>query len=384
MFRALRLRAFSASEFSSDVTAAMAPEMPLRGGGGAVGEVRCGQPAGWPARARRRVPRGLHDFAVRGGRHCAVIAVVCVWRPRHVAVGGYRGYTGSGRTRALTRHLSPPTRRTSTLGRDLRLINRRGRGVVEVGLVAGAVPERVRGGREVRRGGYGPWNEGGDVGNVEAGAGQVRVREFRVSLGRPRTSRSRCTLKCARTRVARTRGRCVAGPRTCAVGHCDCNARRRAPVRCRNGVWGWDARVLAETFTHVVEPTVFFLEDTDTDDRPNRGPRKSPAGKTRLKKKAGGSVQTNTNTRLTRPSRAPAVVIMACSENLPPLPDAVANLKDEGNGFFRAGDYLKAAGAYTKAIKVRLVSMFHRIWCDEIFAHLCPSLTVVDESRTNL
>ena len=34
MFRALRLRAFSASEFSSDVTAAMAPEMPLRGGGG--------------------------------------------------------------------------------------------------------------------------------------------------------------------------------------------------------------------------------------------------------------------------------------------------------------------------------------------------------------
>jgi hypothetical protein len=41
------------------------------------------------------------------------------------------------------------------------------------------------------------------------------------------------------------------------------------------------------------------------------------------------------------------------SENMPPLPEGVAALKDEGNAFFRAGDYLKAAGAYTKALKVR-------------------------------
>ena len=37
----------------------------------------------------------------------------------------------------------------------------------------------------------------------------------------------------------------------------------------------------------------------------------------------------------------------------PPLSDELAALKDEGNGFFRAGDFLKAAGSYTKAIKVR-------------------------------
>ena len=44
---------------------------------------------------------------------------------------------------------------------------------------------------------------------------------------------------------------------------------------------------------------------------------------------------------------------MGSSENMPPLPEELATLKDEGNGFFRAGDFLKAAGAYTKAIKVR-------------------------------
>ena len=43
---------------------------------------------------------------------------------------------------------------------------------------------------------------------------------------------------------------------------------------------------------------------------------------------------------------------MGSSENMPPLPEELAALKDEGNGFFRAGDFLKAAGAYTKAIKV--------------------------------
>ena len=47
---------------------------------------------------------------------------------------------------------------------------------------------------------------------------------------------------------------------------------------------------------------------------------------------------------------------MASTENMPPLPEAVAALKDEGNGFFRAGDFLKAAGAYTKALKVRPVA----------------------------
>lgn len=369
------MRAFSASEFSSDVTAAMAPEMPLRGGGGrAVGEVWCGQPAGWPARARRRVPRGLHDFAVRGGRHCPVIAVVCVWRPRHVAVGGYRGYTGSGRTRALTRHLSPPTRRTSTLGRDLRLINRRGRGVVEVGLVAGAVPERVRGGREVRRGGYGPWNEGGDVGNVEAGAGQVRVREFRFSLGRPRTSRSRCTLKCARTRVARTRGRCVAGPRTCAVGHCDCNARRRAPVRCRNGVWGWDARVLAETFTHVVEPTVFFLEDTDrrqTESRAEEIARRENSSEKKSWRFGANQLQHSAHTPVARPSRGHHGVLRE------PSPPSRRSRQPEGRGqrFFPGRRLPQSRGRVHQSHQG--TSGFD-VSPNLVRRNLCPSLPIFD------
>ena len=47
---------------------------------------------------------------------------------------------------------------------------------------------------------------------------------------------------------------------------------------------------------------------------------------------------------------------MASTENMPPLPDAIAALKDEGNGFFRAGDFLKAAGSYTKALKVRPIA----------------------------
>jgi hypothetical protein len=34
------------------------------------------------------------------------------------------------------------------------------------------------------------------------------------------------------------------------------------------------------------------------------------------------------------------------------LSPELAALKDEGNGFFRAGEFLKAAGAYTKVIKV--------------------------------
>jgi|AntAceMinimDraft_12_1070368.scaffolds.fasta_scaffold108408_1 tetratricopeptide (TPR) repeat protein len=48
---------------------------------------------------------------------------------------------------------------------------------------------------------------------------------------------------------------------------------------------------------------------------------------------------------------------MASTDALPALsPDlatALAALKDQGNVFFKAGDYLKAAGAYTKAIKAR-------------------------------
>ena len=35
----------------------------------------------------------------------------------------------------------------------------------------------------------------------------------------------------------------------------------------------------------------------------------------------------------------------------PQLTDDLAQLKDEGNAHFRAGDFLKAAGSYTKAIK---------------------------------
>lgn len=42
---------------------------------------------------------------------------------------------------------------------------------------------------------------------------------------------------------------------------------------------------------------------------------------------------------------------MVCTENIPPLSAEVTALKDEGNDFFRAGEYLKAAGSYTKAIK---------------------------------
>jgi hypothetical protein len=63
--------------------------------------------------------------------------------------------------------------------------------------------------------------------------------------------------------------------------------------------------------------------------------------------------------RRLRLSFAPSVKepgAMASTENMPPLPEAIAALKDEGNGFFRAGDFLKAAGAYTKALKVRPVA----------------------------
>lgn len=56
--------------------------------------------------------------------------------------------------------------------------------------------------------------------------------------------------------------------------------------------------------------------------------------------------------RASRVSNTTLARAMASSENMPPLPEAISALKDEGNGFFRAGDYLKAAGAYTKAIKV--------------------------------
>ena len=35
----------------------------------------------------------------------------------------------------------------------------------------------------------------------------------------------------------------------------------------------------------------------------------------------------------------------------PQLHEDIAHVKDEGNTYFRAGDFLKAAGSYTKAIK---------------------------------
>tara|TARA_B110000305_G_scaffold69262_1_gene77798 strand:- start:2664 stop:4205 length:1542 start_codon:yes stop_codon:yes gene_type:complete len=38
---------------------------------------------------------------------------------------------------------------------------------------------------------------------------------------------------------------------------------------------------------------------------------------------------------------------------IPPLSDELSAMKDEGNEYFRSGEYLKAAGSYTKAIKVR-------------------------------
>ena len=43
---------------------------------------------------------------------------------------------------------------------------------------------------------------------------------------------------------------------------------------------------------------------------------------------------------------------MVSADEIPALSADLAALKDEGNDFFRAGDFLKAAGAYTKAIKV--------------------------------
>ena len=43
---------------------------------------------------------------------------------------------------------------------------------------------------------------------------------------------------------------------------------------------------------------------------------------------------------------------MVSADAIPALPVEVAALKDEGNDYFRAGDFLKAAGSYTKAIKV--------------------------------
>ena len=43
---------------------------------------------------------------------------------------------------------------------------------------------------------------------------------------------------------------------------------------------------------------------------------------------------------------------MVSADAIPALSADLTALKDEGNDFFRAGDFLKAAGAYTKAIKV--------------------------------
>ena len=47
---------------------------------------------------------------------------------------------------------------------------------------------------------------------------------------------------------------------------------------------------------------------------------------------------------------------MVSADAIPTLAADVAALKDEGNDFFRAGEFLKAAGSYTKAIKVSTVS----------------------------
>ena len=44
---------------------------------------------------------------------------------------------------------------------------------------------------------------------------------------------------------------------------------------------------------------------------------------------------------------------MCSADPIPPLPNDLAALKDEGNDYFRGGDFLKAASAYTKAIKAR-------------------------------
>lgn len=43
---------------------------------------------------------------------------------------------------------------------------------------------------------------------------------------------------------------------------------------------------------------------------------------------------------------------MVSADVIQALSVEVAALKDEGNDYFRAGDFLKAAGSYTKAIKV--------------------------------
>lgn len=49
---------------------------------------------------------------------------------------------------------------------------------------------------------------------------------------------------------------------------------------------------------------------------------------------------------------APNQTRMVSADTIPALAVDVAALKDEGNDYFRAGDFLKAAGAYTKALKV--------------------------------
>ena len=45
--------------------------------------------------------------------------------------------------------------------------------------------------------------------------------------------------------------------------------------------------------------------------------------------------------------------MVSAAIEIPALPEELATMKDEGNEFFRSGEYLKAAGSYTKAIKVR-------------------------------
>merc|ERR1719390_258202 len=43
--------------------------------------------------------------------------------------------------------------------------------------------------------------------------------------------------------------------------------------------------------------------------------------------------------------------MVSAAIEIPALPEELATMKDEGNEFFRSGEYLKAAGSYTKAIK---------------------------------
>ena len=229
-FFADRFFAFSAS---APTCAPILPNRPCFGVGGRTPRHRR-LARGTSASARLGTPgRGVDDEVPgrRGGGR----------RGRHR--GGHRGRAAAGRSaRALLRHLAP----AGGFGR--RRIRGRGGGIVEVRLVAGAVAGRPHGRREVRRTGcvMGSARGGGPARERARRGGGVRCQHVgRMGFFLVQESVTSATEMSKPTRGF-GRGRRGSGHRrTCAFGHCDCHARRRARVRCRSGSGRRGARLVS-------------------------------------------------------------------------------------------------------------------------------------------